>query len=84
MIQIAEKLLKEPSEKPSSDIKEDDELIHFARSFAKRLKKLPKRDQGYVRIQLEQFMFQAEFGASPQQQYPPAPMHMGYNHSGEY
>ena len=84
MIQIAEKLLKEPSEKPSSDINEDDEHMHFARSFAKRLKKLPERAQGYVRIQLEQLMFQAEFGGSLQQQYHPAPMHMGYNHSVEY
>lgn len=82
MIQIAEKLLKESSEKPSEN--EDDEYMHFARSFAKRLKKLPERAQGYVRIQLEQLMFQAEFGASPQQQYPPTPMHMGYNQSAEY
>ena len=37
MIQIAEKLLQEPSEKtPSVD---DDEEMLFARSFAKRLKK---------------------------------------------
>ena len=84
MIRIAEKLLKEPSEKPSSDINEDDAHMHFAMSFAKRLKKLPERAQGYVRIQLEQLMFQAEFGPSPQQQYPPAPVHMGYDHSVEY
>ena len=77
MIQIAEKLLQEPSEKtPSVD---DDEEMLFARSFAKRLKKLPERAKGFVRIQLEQIMFQAEF--APAQQYPAPvnPMHMGYN-----
>ena len=59
MIQIAEKLLQEPPEKtPSVD---DDEEMLFARSFAKRLKKLPERAKAFVRIQLEQIMFQAEF-----------------------
>ena len=46
MIQIAEKLLNEPSEKPSSDINEVDEHMHFAKSFTKRLKKLPERAPG--------------------------------------
>ena len=55
MIHIAEKLLQEPSEKiPSVD--KDSEEMHFARSFAKRLKKLPERAKGFVRIQLEQIM----------------------------
>ena len=66
IIQIAEKLLQEPSEKtPSVD---DDEEMLLARSFAKRVKKLPERAKAFVRIQLEQIMFQAEF--APAQQYP--------------
>ena len=77
MTQIAAKLLQEPSEKtPSVD---DDEEMLYARSFAKRLKKLPERAKAFVRIQLEQIMFQAEL--APAQPYP-APvnlMHMGYN-----
>ena len=49
MIHIAEKLLQEPSEKiPSAD--EDSEKIHFARSFAKRLQKLPERAKRFVTI----------------------------------
>ena len=78
-IQIAEKLLQEPSEKtPSVD---DDEEMLFARSFAKRLKKLLERAKAFVRIQLEQILFQAEF--APAQKYPAPvnPMHMGYNHT---
>ena len=76
MIQIAEKLLQEPSEKtPSVD---DDEEMLFARSFAKRLKKLPQRAKAFVRIQQEQ-IFQAEFAPAQQYPAPVKPMHMGYN-----
>lgn len=47
----------------------------FARRFAK---KLPERAKAFVRVQLEQIMFQAP---APAQQYPAPvnPMHMGYN-----
>ena len=80
MMQIAQELLQEPSEKTPS-VDDDDEEMLFARSFAKRLKKLPERAKAFVRIQLEQIMFQAEF--APAQQYPAPvnPMHMGYNHT---
>lgn len=84
MIQIAEKLLKEPTEKQPR-VEEDDEELHFAKSLAKRVKKLPERAKGYVRLQIEQLMYQVEFGATAQQH--PATMnslHMGYNQSEVY
>ncbi|XP_046848019.1 uncharacterized protein LOC124441589 [Xenia sp. Carnegie-2017] len=83
MLEIAGKLLQEPTPNTS----EDDEYMHFAKSFAKRLRKLPERAQGYVRIQLERLMFEAEFEALPQQLFPPAgraPMHMGFSQAVEY
>ena len=80
MIEIAEKLLQEPSEKTPS-VDEDDEEMLFARSFAKRLKKLPERAKAFVRIQLEQIMFQAEFAPAQQYPVPVNPMHMGYTHT---
>ena len=80
MIQIAEKLLQEPSEKTPS-VDEDNEEMLFARSDAKRLKKLPERAKEFVRIQLEQIMFQAEFAPAQQFPAPVNPMHMGYNHT---
>ena len=45
MIQIAEKLLQEPSEKTLSVDKDDEEML-FGRSFAKRLKKNSQKEQG--------------------------------------
>lgn len=65
-------------EKKTPSVDDDEEML-FARSFANRLKKLPERAKAFVRIQLEQIMFQAEF--APAQQYPAPvnPMHMGYN-----
>ena len=50
--------------------------MFFERSFAE---KLPERAKAFVRVQVEQIMFQAEF--APAQKYPAPvnPMHMGYN-----
>ena len=39
MIEIHRNLLK----LPTPDVREDDEYMHFAKSFAKRQKKLPQR-----------------------------------------
>lgn len=52
-------------------------------AFQKDLKNSQKeqRAKAFVRIQLEQIIFQAEF--APVQQYPAPvnPMHVGYNHT---
>ena len=63
MIQIAEKLQNESSEKPSSSRMMRTCILQGA--LPRDFKKLPERAQGYVRIQLEQLMFQVEFRTSP-------------------
>lgn len=50
--------------------------MFFARSFAKTL---PERATAFVRVQVEQIMFQAEFAPAQQYPVPVNPIHMGYN-----
>ena len=58
MVQIAERVLQSVTD--NND--EDDEDSLFCRSIAKRMKKLSPRTKGFLRLQIEQLMFQSEFG----------------------
>ena len=58
MVQITERVLQSPTDNKS----EDDEDSLFGRIFAKSMKKLAPKTKGFVRLQIEQLLFQSEFG----------------------
>ena len=63
MVQIVERVLQSPPDNKD----EDDEDSLFGKSIAKRMKKLSPRTKGFLRIQIEQLMFQSEFGTRTNQ-----------------
>ena len=58
MVQIAERVLQSPTDNKS----EEDEDSLLGRIIAKRMKKLPLKTKGFVRLQIERLLFQSEFG----------------------
>ena len=58
MVKVAERVLRSP------DNNEEDEDSLYGRSIAKRMRKLHPRAKGCLRLQIEQLMFNAEFGST--------------------
>ena len=69
---LAEKVLQSPEaeNKLHNDL-DDDEDILFCRSVAKRMKRLQPHMRGFLKLQIEQMMYNAEFS-----QVPTAPAHV--------
>ena len=63
MVQLAGRVLQSPTDNKS----EDDEDSLFGRIIAKRMKKLAPKTKGFVRLQIEQLLFQSEFGTDTTQ-----------------
>ena len=64
-----------------SSAEPEDEDSLFCRSLVPRLKRLPSQSRAFVRLQIEQLLYQTEFtGSRTQPNFP----QNGYGHSTDY
>ena len=61
---LADRVL-EPEQQKKSRTEEEDEDAIYCRSLANRLRNLPVHVKGYVRLQIEQLMYQVQFSDHP-------------------
>ena len=62
---LADRLLQPEQPKKSRTGEEEDEDAIYCRSLANRLRNLPVHVKGYVRLQIEQLMYQVQFSDHP-------------------
>lgn len=62
---LADRVLQPEQPKKSRTEEEEDEDAIYCRSLANRLRNLPVHVKGYVRLQIEQLMYQAQFSDHP-------------------
>lgn len=63
--------LKQIGAKRKQTEEQEDEDSLFCRSLVPRLKRLPPQSRTFVRLQIEQLLYQTEFtGVQPQQNFP--------------
>ena len=62
---LADRVLQPEQPKKSRREEEEDEDAIYCRSLANRLRNLPVHVKGYVRLHIEQLMYQAQFSDHP-------------------
>ena len=69
--QVAEasKMLRSKADIQASTKVVEDEDTLFCKSLAKRMQRLPLQTKAYIRVQIEQLMYQAEFNMQPEGTY---------------